>query len=282
MLVRRGWFRRRTRDGVVEADPAVGYFSLPGDEEAFAHPGGGDVCTAVRFTPSLWASLFGERRPAASAVYVDAALELAHRRFIAATRQADVHYALVENLLALTQAAIGQAGTTTGRNIAALTQAALGPAGTTTDRDIAVLTQAALGPGGTTTDRDIAGRARVVIGPGQRRRGDRPTDRDVVARARVAIAEQHPAAGTLLSLAELLHISPFRLSRAFTREMGVPLTRYRNRVRVGLVMERLEAGETDLAGLAADLGFADQAHLTRTVKQHVGHPPTALRRLLRA
>jgi hypothetical protein len=32
--------------------------------------------------------------------------------------------------------------------------------------------------------------------------------------------------------------------------------------------------------LAADLGFADQAHLCRTVRTHVGHTPTAVRRLL--
>ncbi|MEU0512225.1 helix-turn-helix domain-containing protein [Amycolatopsis sp. NPDC006125] len=230
VLVRRGWFRRRTRAGVFEADPAVGYLSLPDEEETFAHPGGGDVCTAIQFAPSLWASLFGEHRPATPAVYVDAALEFAHRRFIASTRQADSDYALPESLLALTRAAIGPAPQ--------------------------VGTQAAPHPGA------------------------RGTDRDIVARARIAIVERHPAAGTLLSLAELLHVSPFRLSRAFTREVGVPLTRYRNRVRVGLVLERLEAGDTDLAGLAADLGFADQAHLTRTVKEHVGHPPAALRRLL--
>jgi AraC-like DNA-binding protein len=45
-------------------------------------------------------------------------------------------------------------------------------------------------------------------------------------------------------------------------------------------MERLEQGEQSLARLAADLGFADQAHLTRTVREHLGHPPAALRRIL--
>ncbi|GAA4086563.1 hypothetical protein GCM10022248_65360 [Nonomuraea soli] len=45
-------------------------------------------------------------------------------------------------------------------------------------------------------------------------------------------------------------------------------------------LDRLEQGEPSLALLAADLGFADQAHLTRTVRHHLGHTPTALRRLL--
>lgn len=108
----------------------------------------------------------------------------------------------------------------------------------------------------------------------------RAADRLLVARAREALAADDPAAGGLLSLAAALGVSPYRLSRAFTRELGVSLTRYRNRVRVGHVLDRLERGERGLAALAAELGFADQAHLCRTVRAHVGHTPTELRRLV--
>jgi AraC-like DNA-binding protein len=45
-------------------------------------------------------------------------------------------------------------------------------------------------------------------------------------------------------------------------------------------LQRLENGERNLAVLASDLGFADQAHLTRTIRDHLGQTPTALRRLL--
>ncbi len=58
------------------------------------------------------------------------------------------------------------------------------------------------------------------------------------------------------------------------------ITHYRNRVRVSWALERLAAGERSLGVLAADLGFSDQAHLTRTVRTHVGHTPSVLRRLL--
>ncbi|MEE4491418.1 helix-turn-helix domain-containing protein [Streptomyces sp. BE230] len=102
----------------------------------------------------------------------------------------------------------------------------------------------------------------------------------LVAAARQAIGASHPAAEGLLPLAELLGVSPYRLSRSFTRELGVSLTRYRNRVRVGRALDRLDAGEDSLAALAADLGFSDQAHLCRTMRQYLGHTPTALRRLL--
>jgi AraC-like DNA-binding protein len=108
----------------------------------------------------------------------------------------------------------------------------------------------------------------------------RRDDRALLARARAAIGEDHPAAAGLIPLATLLDVSPYRLSRVFTREMGVSLTRYRNRVRVAHALDRIEAGEPSLAVLAADLGFADQAHLCRTMREHLGHTPTALRGLL--
>ena len=74
------------------------------------------------------------------------------------------------------------------------------------------------------------------------------------------------------------------LGYAFVAEQehaGRALTRYRNRVRVARAMDRLEAGQPHLGQLAADLGFADQAHLTRTVKEHLGHTATVVRELLR-
>ena len=42
----------------------------------------------------------------------------------------------------------------------------------------------------------------------------------------------------------------------------------------------MEDGDADLAVLAADLGFADQAHLTRAARAETGHTPARLRALL--
>ncbi|WP_235834852.1 helix-turn-helix transcriptional regulator [Actinomadura logoneensis] len=117
-------------------------------------------------------------------------------------------------------------------------------------------------------------------GPAPSRDRPRPADRHLVAAARAAILDGHPAAGSLTSLAALVGASPYRLSRAFPREVGVTVTRFRHRVRIARALDRLEAGDTDLGALAADLGYADQAHLTRTVRQYLGHTPAALRRLL--
>lgn len=109
-----------------------------------------------------------------------------------------------------------------------------------------------------------------------------PFDRLLVQRARAAIHDGHPAAGSLFGLAELLGASPYRLSRAFPRELGVSVTKYRNRVRVGRALDQLDRDESSLADMAAALSFADQAHLTRTVRAHLGQTPAALRRAFAA
>jgi AraC-like DNA-binding protein len=223
VLVRRGRFRRRVHDQAADLDPSVGYLGLPGDEEHFAHPAGGDVCTSVRLRPDMWHALSGGAEPAGRTVYVDANLDLAHRRLLRAARAGDVDYAVVERLAALLYATV---------------------------------------------------RAAVRIGERA------AADRALVTRARDAIRADDPAAAGLLPLAALLEVSPFRLSRAFTQHLGVSLTRYRNRVRVEWALDRLEGGAENLAALAAELGFTDQSHLCRTMRHHLGQPPSAVRRLL--
>ncbi|SCL50237.1 AraC-type DNA-binding protein [Micromonospora eburnea] len=228
VIVRQGRFRRRTGGVCADLDPTVAYLGVPGQEERFAHPAGGDVCTSVTLAPALWRALAGDTQRVRPTIYVDAQADLAHRRVVAAARTGDVDFALTEQLLKLMSHAITQAVTEPT------------PAGANT-----------------------AG-------------GNRP----LVEAARELIGADHPAAGGLLPLAALLGVSPYRLSRAFTGELGVSLTRYRNRVRVARALDRLAAGEPRLGVLAADLGFADQAHLCRTLRAHVGHTPTGLRRLL--
>ncbi|MBC6462925.1 helix-turn-helix transcriptional regulator [Actinomadura sp. HBU206391] len=230
VLARRGRFRRRVDGVCADIDATLAYVGVPGAEEHFAHPAGGDICTWINLRPPLWFKLAGDTLLARSTFYVDAQLDLIHRRMLTAARTGDLGYALAQQLLE------------------ALSD---------------ILKQVNAGP--TPADVPI-----------------HDTDRAAVAAAREAILTDHPAAHALLPLAALLAVSPFRLSRAFSREMGVSVTYYRNRVRVTRALDRLEHGEDSLAVLAADLGFADQAHLCRTVRRHLDHTPTALRRLLRS
>ena len=104
--------------------------------------------------------------------------------------------------------------------------------------------------------------------------------RRAVDTAREAITAD-PGCG-LVELARAAAVSPHHLSRIFRSETGETVSRYRNRVRVRLTLERLAEGERHLAQLAAELGFADQAHLARVVRKEVGRTPSALRSALAA
>jgi AraC-like DNA-binding protein len=84
----------------------------------------------------------------------------------------------------------------------------------------------------------------------------------------------------LFALAREVAVSPHHLSRTFSEATGSSITRYRNRLRVRAALERIGDRESSLARLAAELGFADQAHLTRVVRAEVGEPPSRLRSAL--
>jgi len=84
----------------------------------------------------------------------------------------------------------------------------------------------------------------------------------------------------LVELARMIEISPFHLSRSFRNVTGMTLTRYRRQIRMKQALQRLAAGDSDLAGLAADLGFSDQAHFTRATRAEIGATPGEVRALL--
>jgi AraC-like DNA-binding protein len=84
----------------------------------------------------------------------------------------------------------------------------------------------------------------------------------------------------LVELGRAVATSPHHLSRVFAAETGETVSRYRNRLRVRLALERIAEGEPCLARLAAELGFADHAHLTNVVRREAGAPPSRLRALV--
>ncbi|WP_285693041.1 helix-turn-helix transcriptional regulator [Actinomadura sp. NBRC 104412] len=117
---------------------------------------------------------------------------------------------------------------------------------------------------------------------GQRRRTPSPgPGRAELARlAREAIVAGEPGSDRLVPLARSLGTSPSHLSRTFRHHIGMSVTRYRNRIRISRALQRIEAGETDLARLAYELGFSDQAHFTRVLRAELGRTPDQVRSLL--
>ena len=98
-----------------------------------------------------------------------------------------------------------------------------------------------------------------------------------VAREALAVDPRLP----LRELAKQASVSPYHLSRIFAADTGETISRYRNRIRTRLALDRITSGDRSLARVAADLGFADHAHLTRVIRAEAGAPPSWLRDLLR-
>jgi AraC-like DNA-binding protein len=95
--------------------------------------------------------------------------------------------------------------------------------------------------------------------------------------SRDLLAERLTDPPSLDDLAQAAGMSPFALLRAFRSETGLPPHAYLNQLRVRLARRLLDDGLAP-AVVAAEAGFADQAHLTRHFKRVIGVPPGAYQR----
>lgn len=93
-----------------------------------------------------------------------------------------------------------------------------------------------------------------------------------VSRVAERLLDEMAAPPRLEDLAEAEGLTPVQLVRAFTRARGLPPFAWLNTERLRQARRALLRGER-LSHLAADLGFADQAHLTRRFKAMFGVPP---------
>jgi AraC-like DNA-binding protein len=72
-------------------------------------------------------------------------------------------------------------------------------------------------------------------------------------------------------------LDPASVSRGFARAYGVTPKRFRLEARVRRAVRALSSWQGNLAALAAEHGFADQAHLARTVRAMTGTTPRQLK-----
>jgi AraC-like DNA-binding protein len=125
----------------------------------------------------------------------------------------------------------------------------------------------------------LAGLLRAHAGPGRLARPAGPPLRSpaAVRAVRELLADRLADPPSLDDLALATGMSPFTLLRAFRGETGLPPHAYLNQLRVRLARRLLDRGVTP-AEVAAEVGFADQAHLTRHFKRVVGVPPGSYQR----
>ena len=77
---------------------------------------------------------------------------------------------------------------------------------------------------------------------------------------------------SLEELADFVNLSPYRLNRVFSQEVGVPPHAFVSQVRVWQAKEQLAKGVSP-AQVAVEVGFYDQAHMNRHFKRLLGYTP---------
>lgn len=89
-----------------------------------------------------------------------------------------------------------------------------------------------------------------------------------------------PSLGRVNDLAHRLGTSRRQVQRLFARYVGANPKFVIQRARVQLAAEAAQLHDTDWARLAVELGYSDQAHLTRSFTAEVGTSPAAYRKQL--
>jgi len=81
----------------------------------------------------------------------------------------------------------------------------------------------------------------------------------------------------LTELADTVGVHPTHLARAFRARYGVSVGEYGRRLRLAWAAGELADGDTAVATIAMQAGFADQSHFTRVFRHYVGVTPARYR-----
>ena len=109
--------------------------------------------------------------------------------------------------------------------------------------------------------------------PGRRRRQS-PMAED----AKAVLSARYSERLTLEELGRAVNVSPFHLARSFRRQTGYTLHEYRTHLRLRAALERLAAGDEDVAVIERAVGFSSHSHLTASFHRAFGMPPSHVRK----
>jgi len=115
--------------------------------------------------------------------------------------------------------------------------------------------------------------ARRTVAPPRRSRAD-------LARTADRLREDPCNPPPLALLAGEAGLTPISFGRAFRREYGCGVGAFLRAERVELAKRALAESSRTVSTIAAELGFADQAHLTRVFRDATGWTPAAFRRAM--
>jgi AraC-like DNA-binding protein len=104
-----------------------------------------------------------------------------------------------------------------------------------------------------------------------------PRHRTIVDETRQLLATRFRDDLDLVTIARIIGMSPFHLSRVFHTAVGRTMHSYRTHLRVQWVIEALSQGAPDLSVVAIEAGFSDHSHMTRVFRSLVGATPSWVR-----
>ena len=117
----------------------------------------------------------------------------------------------------------------------------------------------------------VTERIRELLGERPSRKG-LPQTPDLAERARAILDARIFEPITMAPLAAELGTGPTQVAREFRSAFGIPPHRYVLGRRLDAARDRILAGQP-LADVAAEVGFTDQAHLTRRFRRFLGTTP---------
>ena len=117
----------------------------------------------------------------------------------------------------------------------------------------------------------ITERIRELLGERPNPAGQPPMP-ELAERARAILDARLFEPVTMAALAAALGSGPTQVARTFREAFGIPPHRYVLGRRLDAARDRILAGQP-LADVAAEVGFTDQAHLTRRFRRFLGTTP---------
>jgi AraC-like DNA-binding protein len=103
----------------------------------------------------------------------------------------------------------------------------------------------------------------------------------LVDRAKLVLSSDPERRWTLADIGGAVGVSPVYLTQMFQQVEGLPLYRYHLQLRLARALDLL-GDNSDLTGLALDLGFSSYSHFSTAFKQAYGQTPSGFQRSARA
>ncbi|HET9100531.1 MAG TPA: AraC family transcriptional regulator [Acidobacteriaceae bacterium] len=123
--------------------------------------------------------------------------------------------------------------------------------------------------------------AEFVVDAVRKTRREKRTATSRMQQARDLLHDRMSEPLRLRDVAAALEVHPSQLSRDFRRSFGTTPGEYLRRLRHQYATRQIEETSKPLAEIAANSGFADQAHLSRAFKRYNGFSPSRYRGTLR-